>query len=75
MHAKALPGKYYLGYDIGGTKCSIVLGDKDFNIHEKIVFATETARGYQEIIKEFKTCMLTSSKTQYRAKLLLFSLV
>ena len=55
MHAKALPGKYYLGYDIGGTKCSIVLGDKDFNIHEKIVFATETARGYQEIITEFKT--------------------
>jgi glucokinase len=46
-------GPYYLGYDIGGTKCSIVLGDKDFNVHEKIVFATETGRGHQKIINEF----------------------
>jgi glucokinase len=55
MHVKTLPGKYYLGYDIGGTKCSIVLGDKEFNVHEKIVFATETSRGYKEIIDDFKT--------------------
>lgn len=53
--AKTPGGNYYIGYDIGGTKCSIVLGDKDFRIHEKIVFATETGRGYQEIIKDFKT--------------------
>ena len=47
--------KFYLGYDIGGTKCSIVVGDKDFNILEKVVFATETERGYKEIINDFKT--------------------
>ena len=40
-------GKYYLGFDIGGTKCSIVLGDRDFQIYEKIVFPTQTERGYR----------------------------
>lgn len=45
---------FYLGFDIGGTKCSIVLGSKDFQIHEKIVFPTLTERGYPEIIAEFK---------------------
>lgn len=52
MHSK--PGKYYLGYDIGGTKCSIVLGDKEFNIYEKTVFPTRTERGYREILDDFK---------------------
>ena len=55
MNKKTQPEKFYLGYDIGGTKCSLVLGDKDFNILEKVGFATETERGYQEIIKDFKT--------------------
>jgi glucokinase len=55
MNAKTQTGKYYLGYDIGGTKCSIVLGDKDFNVHEKIVFDTQTGRGYRKIIDDFKT--------------------
>jgi glucokinase len=55
MNAKKQTGKYYLGYDIGGTKCSIVLGDNSFNVYEKIVFATRTERGYQEIINDFKT--------------------
>jgi len=54
MDSKTYTGRYYLGYDIGGTKCSIVLGDKNFSVHERIVFATETGRGYQEIINEFK---------------------
>lgn len=54
MDTKTQTGKYYLGFDIGGTKCSIVLGDQDFNVHEKIVFATQTGRCYQEIINEFK---------------------
>ncbi len=54
MDSKLHRGQYYLGYDIGGTKCSIVLGDKDFKVHEKIIFATETQRGHQEIINEFK---------------------
>ncbi len=54
MHTKTQLDRYYLGFDVGGTKCSIVLGDQDFKIHEKIVFATLTERGYPEIINEFK---------------------
>ena len=54
MNTLTQEDKYYLGYDVGGTKCSVVLGSKDFKIHEKIVFPTHTERGYQEIIDEFK---------------------
>lgn len=54
MHKNKQVDSYYLGYDIGGTKCSVVLGSKDFKVHEKIVFPTQTERGYQEIIDEFK---------------------
>ncbi len=53
MHKNKQVDKYYLGFDIGGTKCSVVLGSKDFKIHEKIVFPTQTERGYKEIIDEF----------------------
>jgi glucokinase len=54
MQKNKQENRYYLGFDIGGTKCSIVLGSKDFEIHEKIVFPTRTAeRGYVEIINEF----------------------
>ncbi len=46
--------KYYLGLDIGGTKCAIVVGDEDFNIHKKVKFDTLTdQRGYEEILGEF----------------------
>ncbi len=48
------PETYYLGFDIGGTKCAVVLGDKDFNIYEKIFFKTRVERGYQAILNEFK---------------------
>lgn len=48
------PEAYYLGFDIGGTKCSIVLGDKDFNIYEKVFFKTNVERGYKAILEEFK---------------------
>jgi len=54
MNKSSKPQEYYLGFDIGGTKCSIVLGDKDFNIYEKIFFETKTERGYQVILNEFK---------------------
>lgn len=54
MHTKNQLDQYYLGFDIGGTKCSVVLGSKNFEVHEKIVFPTHTERGYQEIINEFK---------------------
>jgi glucokinase len=45
--------EYYLGIDIGGTKCAIVIGDRDFNIYRKVQFETKTERGYSEIIDEF----------------------
>ena len=49
-----LTEEYYIGFDIGGTKCAVVLGDKNFKILEKIVFATQTERGYKEILNDFK---------------------
>ncbi|MDX1284072.1 MAG: ROK family protein [Draconibacterium sp.] len=45
--------KYYVGIDIGGTKCAIVLSDADFNIYKKISFPTRVERGYSEILNEF----------------------
>jgi glucokinase len=44
----------YLGLDIGGTKCAVVVGDASFNIKRKIVFETRTERGYMAILAEFK---------------------
>ncbi len=48
--------EYYLGIDIGGTKCAVVVGDNKFTIHRKIQFETRTIeRGYAEILNEFFT--------------------
>lgn len=44
----------YLGLDIGGTKCSVVVGDASFSIKKKITFDTLTERGYQVILSEFQ---------------------
>jgi len=38
MKTKIQLEEYYIGFDIGGTKCSVVLGDNNFNVYEKIVF-------------------------------------
>jgi glucokinase len=45
----------YLGIDVGGTKCSVVLGDGDFHIIDKKSFETKTGRGWKKIIDEFIT--------------------
>ena len=45
--------EYYIGIDIGGTKCAIVVGDRDFNIYRKVQFETKTERGYSAILDEF----------------------
>src|SRR5450759_834877 len=37
--------KYYLGIDIGGTKCAVIAGTEDMEILEKINFPTETHKG------------------------------
>jgi len=47
-------GEIYLGLDIGGTKCAVVVGDASFSIRKKIAFDTRTERGYQVILNEFK---------------------
>lgn len=44
----------YLGLDIGGTKCSVVVGDESFSIKKKIIFETRVERGYEAILAEFQ---------------------
>jgi len=44
----------YIGLDIGGTKCAVVVGDASFSIKKKVVFETRTERGYQAILSDFK---------------------
>ncbi len=45
---------FYLGIDIGGTKCAVVAGNDDFEIHNKIQFGTRTGeRDYQAVLEEF----------------------
>lgn len=43
--------KYYLGIDIGGTKCAVILAESEsVNIICKKNFATEQPRGYEYVI-------------------------
>ena len=44
----------FLGLDIGGTKCSVVVGDTSFTIKKKIIFETRVERGYEAILSEFQ---------------------
>ncbi len=56
---------YSLGFDIGGTKCAVILGKGDTPenhtklIIDKISFPTNVERGYEAIIKEM---LLTADK-------------
>ncbi|MDO8952699.1 MAG: ROK family protein [Draconibacterium sp.] len=45
--------EHFIGIDIGGTKCAIVIGDNDFNIYRKVQFETKTERGFSAILNEF----------------------
>ncbi len=45
--------EYFIGIDIGGTKCAIVIGNIEFKIFKRVQFETKTERGYVEIIEEF----------------------
>ncbi len=45
--------EYFIGIDIGGTKCAVVIGNGDFKIYKRVQFETKTERGYKEIINEF----------------------
>lgn len=42
---------FYLGVDIGGTKCALVLGDAELNVLDRIAFPTEVRRGPGEIVQ------------------------
>lgn len=45
--------KCYLGMDIGGTKCAVVLSEKSGNsIKDKIRFETKTERGWRAVVDE-----------------------
>ena len=48
--------KYWLGFDIGGTKCAVVLGENEdggrCRILDKIRFETQSARGWQAVTEE-----------------------
>ena len=48
-------GDIYLGLDIGGTKCAVVVGNGSFEIFEKVMFETKTERGWEVILEEFKS--------------------
>ncbi len=45
--------KYYLGMDIGGTKCAVVVSEKSgAAIKDKIRFETRVERGYEAVVAE-----------------------
>lgn len=45
--------KYYLGMDIGGTKCAVVISEKNSNaVKDKIRFETKTERGWRKVVDE-----------------------
>lgn len=47
---------FYIGLDIGGTKCAVVIGNEHFTIQRKIFFETRTSeRGWEAILEEFKS--------------------
>ena len=43
---------YYLGIDIGGTKCAVLAGTEQMEILERIQFATETRNGVEYTIQK-----------------------
>jgi len=43
--------EYYLGIDIGGTKCAVVVGDGDFNFYREVQF--ETQKGERALLEVF----------------------
>jgi len=43
--------KYYLGIDIGGTKCAVIAGTEEMEILKKTTFATETGKGPDHAIE------------------------
>ncbi len=58
---------FLIGLDIGGTKTSIVLADKDFKILKKFVFDTKPEEGFEKFFKRligFSKSMLKNISPQ-----------
>lgn len=52
--------KHYLGFDIGGTKCAVVLAECDSSaVLDKIRFETKVSRGWRAVVDE----LLESAET------------
>lgn len=49
--------KYLIGIDIGGTKCAVVLGDREGTIYDRISFPTETWKGPEQTIDRIKSAI------------------
>jgi glucokinase len=45
-----LKRKYYIGIDIGGTKCAVVAGTEKMEIISKVQFPTDNAKGHEVVI-------------------------
>ncbi|OFY40981.1 MAG: sugar kinase [Bacteroidetes bacterium RBG_13_44_24] len=59
-----MKNKYYLGIDIGGTKCAVIAGTENMDILEKVVFPTETHKGPDHAIG-----LLLNNATEITGKL------
>ena len=46
--------KYFIGVDIGGTKCAVILGDNMAVIYDRLSFATEAQLGPQYAINKIQ---------------------
>jgi glucokinase len=53
-HSDNTGNDIYMGLDIGGTKCAVIIGDASFVIRKKITFDTRTERGWQAIVDDLK---------------------
>jgi glucokinase len=53
-HSDKTGGEIYMGLDIGGTKCAVIIGDASFTIRKKVTFDSRTERGWQAITDDLK---------------------
>lgn len=51
MHSSATPDALYAGFEIGGTKCQAVLGNDRGEIHRRVRWAVDRARGRAGILE------------------------
>lgn len=43
---------YFIGYDIGGTKCAVILGNEKAQVLERIAFDTRPERSWRAVVDE-----------------------